>query len=386
MEKMDKKRQLKFNLNNFLLATSTALDAVEKDNFDISLGHSKRVAYIALKLALEFNYKEEYLFDICAYSLLHSIALSQTGEKSKEYCNLANKYSNIFPFLKKEKDILKYQCEHYDGSGVFGLKGDEIPLFSQFIAFADILDTKFDLHTADFEQKEKINHFVSKNENILFSTDMVECFTEFSSKTSFWLDLQNENEILNFIFSVLNDFTVSLDFEEVLSITSIFTKITNGNLELLDNCSKMADFYEFDHKDKQTFLIAASMANIGKLFIPKRIVEKDNFLNKEEYEIMKSYPYYTKKVLSYIMGFSDITLWASKIQEKSNAKGYPFSLEGKDLSLKDRVLALINSFTALTSKKSYRKAYSKDESFDILRNLDFDNSLVNDLEKVFKKA
>lgn len=383
---MDKKRQLQFNLNNFLLSISMALDAVESDICKTSLGHSKRVAYLTIRLAQEYNYEHEGLNDICAYSLFHSIALKQTKEKNEEYCLLAQEYANSFPFLLKEENILKYQCEYYNGSGVFGLKEDEIPLFSQFLSFADLIDTKFDLSDASFDNRMRIVEFLNENENVLFSSDMVECFTQFSQNISFWLDLQNEHELLTFIFSNLRDYSIALDFEEVLKMTSIFTKIVNSDLSLIENASLMSDFYEFEHKDKQTFLIAASLANIGKLFILDEILNKKEDLSEHEYEIVKSYPYYTKKVLSNILGFSDIATWASKVQEKPNACGYPFGLNAKDLSLKDRLLAVLNAYTALTSDKSYRSAYSKEEAINILKDISnkdgsLDLSIINDLEK-----
>ena len=56
---MNKKKQMQFNLNNFLLATSIALDFVSKDRYKISLGHAKRVAYIALNIGIKMDLSKE---------------------------------------------------------------------------------------------------------------------------------------------------------------------------------------------------------------------------------------------------------------------------------------------------------------------------------------
>lgn len=384
---MDKKKQILFNLNNFLLSISYALDSVEEQLYKTSSTHSKKIAFIALKLAKEFNYSPENLSDICSYSLLHNIALFETKTKNKDYCEIGQKYAELFPFLTNEENIIKYSCEYYNGSGVYGLKEDEIPLFSQFISFADTIDCKFDLSNKDIENRQKIIEYVTKNENILFSTDIVECFCEFSKTQSFWLDLQNENEILTFIFSNLHDFSSPLDFEEILKITSIFSNIIEKKNLLVQNCEKVCDFYDFDHKDKQTLLIAASLTNMGKFFIPHEILTKNTPLEKNEYEIVKSYPYYTKKILSNIIGFNDITNWASKIQEYIDGSGYPYSINGKDLSLKDRLMAITYIFTALTTSKPYRNSFKKDEAFSILEQLasnsKIDKAIVEDFIKIF---
>lgn len=386
---MDKKRQMNFNLNNFLLSLSNAFDEVESRYCYTSKNHSKRVAYLSLKFALEFNYKQDALFDICAYSLMHSIGLYQAKEDKEKFCNFSNEYVNKLPFdFKEQKDVLKYQYESFDGSGPFNLKEHDIPLFSQFIYFANHIDAKFDLSKNSVENRTKILAYIKEKENQLFSSDLVECFEEFAQTQSFWLDLQNENELLTFIFSTLQDKTIVLDFEELLEITSIFTLFTNENLNIIENASRVAQFYNFEHKDKQTFMIASSLCNIGKLYIDENILNKQESLEDNEYEEIKAYPYYTKKVLSNIIGFSDICSYAYKVQEQIDANGYPFSLEAKDLSLKDRSLALVNIYTALTSNKPYRKAYTNEEAFDILEQIAKENrvdeTIVNDFKEIFK--
>lgn len=114
------------------------------------------------------------------------------------------------------------------------------------------------------------------------------------------------------------------------------------------------------------------------------IINKKESLDKDEYEIIKSYPYYTKKILSNIMGFNDIVSWAFKIQEKVDSSGYPFGLEAKDLSFKDRVLAILIAYDALRSKKIYREAYSHKESIDILNSTSgLDKAIIKDIESFF---
>lgn len=383
---MDKKREIAFNLNNFALATSVACDAVESHLYQTTAHHSKRIAYIALKLAVEFNYSAESLFDLCGYALLHNIGLKQSGDKSNEYCELSNEYAKAFPFLTQEKDILKYQCEFYDGSGPFGLKKDKIPLFSQFIACADIIDSKFSLENPNIENRKEIITFLKKNENRLFSTDIVECMCEFSEQTSFWLELQSEHDILTYIYKILNDYSCVKTFEELLSMSSIFTKMIDGNLELLTISEKMTAFYHFEHKDTQTFLLAASLCKVGKLLISDEVLNKNSTLTYDEYEIIKAYPFYTNKILTNIMGFNDIATWASRIQESNDSKGYPFGLDGKDLSLKDRLLSTLVVYHSLCTNQPFRDAYTHQEAITMMKEMalknKIDKAIVEDIQNV----
>jgi HD-GYP domain-containing protein (c-di-GMP phosphodiesterase class II) len=185
----------------------------------------------------------------------------------------------------------------------------------------------------------------------------------------------------------LHDFTTILDFEEVLKITTVFHKIVNSNSNFLTFCEKITNEYDFEHKDKQTFLIAASMQNIGKLTIPSKILDKKEPLTSNEFEIIKAYPHYSKRVLSNIMGFNDIAVWASKVQEKIDGSGYPIGLKAKDLSLKDRLMNTLNIYHALKEEKIYRKALSHNEAIKIMKKEakegKLDMSLVEDFDRIF---
>lgn len=342
---MDKKKQLPFNLNNFLLALSFAFDFRKKDLENTTLGHYKRVAFIALHLGIKHNLEPKQLADLCSFSLCYDL------EKN----NLEK-----LPFLNTNETLNN-------------------PLFLEIISFASDLDKRFSLGIDDIENRIKAKKFVEENNSKL---------KEISNQVGFFLDLLSENEILMFIYASLHDFTTVLDFEEVLKITTVFHKIVNPNSNFLTFCGKITNEYDFEHKDKQTFLIAASMQNIGKLTIPLKILDKKEPLTSTEYEIIKAYPHYTKRVLSNIMGFNDIAIWASKVQEKIDGSGYPMGLKAKDLSLKDRLMNTLNIYHALGEEKIYRIVFSHNEAIKIMKKEakegKIDISLVEDFDRIFK--
>ena len=169
---MDKKKQLQFNLNNFLIATSIALDFVSKYKYKITLGHSKRVAFIALNIGVKMDLSPEELSDLCSYSLLSSVGLNQSNS-DKEFCEISNEFVNDFPFLTQEKDILKYQKEKIDGSGIFALKDEEIPLFSQIIFLAKTLDIMYDFGKENIKNRFDAIEFVKSKLDIYFKIEQI---------------------------------------------------------------------------------------------------------------------------------------------------------------------------------------------------------------------
>ena len=386
---MDKKKQMQFNLNNFLLSTSIALDFVSKYRYKISLGHSKRVAFIALNIGIKMDLSPEELSDLCAYSLLSSIGLNQSSN-DKEFCEISNECAKEFPFLNENENILLYQREKIDGSGIFGLKNEEIPLFSQIIFLAKTLDVMYDFGKENIKNRFDAIEFVKDKLDIYFSRQIIENFFECVRDVSFWQDMLNEQDTMMFIYASLHDFTKPLDFEDILKMTTIFHKIENPQSKLVELAEIMSDFYEFEHKDKLTFLIASSLCNIGKLALSKDLLEKVDDLDIYEIEKIRTYPYYTKKILQNIIGFSDITSWAVKVQERLDGTGYLSGLYAKDLNFKDRLLQTLNAYNALRENRVYREFFSHDEAIEILKfevsENRFDMAIVEDLDKVLKES
>lgn len=347
---MDKKKQMPFNLNNFLLATAIALDSKINNEQNISLNHHKRVCYIALNLGIKFNLEPNMMADLCSYSLAYSL---KKGDLEK------------LPFTMG-KEILNND------------------LVNEIINFSVFLDKKF-LQDMKINKNEVIK-YVEKNEE-KYSNELVKNFLDISAQISFWEDLKYENEILMFIYANLHDFTIVLDFEEILKITTIFHKLENPNSLFIEKAEKITDEFEFEHKDKQIFLIASSLQNIGKLFIPSSILNKKEVISQEEYEVIKTYPYHTKRVISSIMGFADISSLAIKVQERVDGSGYLFGLDGKSLSFKDRLLGCLVVYNALREERSYREAYSHDKAINIMKEEakrgKVDISLVEHFDRIF---
>ena len=149
----------------------------------------------------------------------------------------------------------------------------------------------------------------------------------------------------------------------------------------------MTDFYQFEHKDKITFLISASLLNFGKLKISSELLNKKIKLINSELEEIKYNVYYNKQALQAIYGFENISRWATIHQERLDANGYPYCLKASQLSLKDRLMACLNIYNALVSSKTYRKSYTHNEAIKIMEEMGskkkIDLTIVNDINKQF---
>lgn len=140
-----------FNLNEFLIALSFSLDFVEMDIFGVVTNHSKRVAYISMRIAEKLGLSTEEVFDIVSLAILHDNGASekilhdklkgqkghlQSIENKQEHGIKGEENIRTYPFLTDVHNVIKYHHENYDGSGFFNIKGDNIPLMSQVIRLA----------------------------------------------------------------------------------------------------------------------------------------------------------------------------------------------------------------------------------------------------------
>ena len=401
------------SLNKFLFSISFALDLAESEIKCTSSKHSKRVAYICLKIADIIGLSNEEKFDLCSYALLHDNGLIES------YCNFTNqdKENNLkdyfevinfsdhcvigenniqeFPFLTKQKNIILYHHENFDGSGLFGKKASEIPIFSQLISFADILDTNFDLFSISNEKKEDIDKFVIENENKLFSKDVVTAYKELSNSFLFWGDLEYFDEI-NPLEKILPDFSIEVSLKKFLSITKIFSKIIDGkskftakhSVDLEQKSLKLVEYFGLDEETKLKIQIASNLHDIGKLGTPNSILDKEGSLTSNELFEIKKHAYLTHTILSKIDNFSDITKWASSHHEKLDGTGYPFGLTSNELGLEERIVSCLDFYQALVEDRPYRKSMSHFEAMILLRknlsNFDIDVEIINAIDTVFK--
>lgn len=117
---------------------------------------------------------------------------------------------------------------------------------------------------------------------------------------------------------------------------------------------------------------AALLHDIGKLFISNEILNKPDKLTFEEYEIIKKHTVYAKYILNGI-DINDIIYH----HERLNGSGY-YHLSEEFIPINSQIIAVADSFDAMTSKRNYGDVISYDDAFDELFNCSTDdNKLYN---------
>lgn len=396
---------MEFNLNEFLLALSFALDFVEMDLFGVVTNHSKRVAYISMKLAENMGLSKQEIFDMVSLAILHDNGISERNlhnefnknitdiqrfELKQEHGIKGEENIKHYPFMTDVKNVISYHHENYDGSGFFNIKGDEIPIMSQIIKLADTIELSAPLNGMYIEDKLKLQELVKNGEGTLYAPSLIKAYLDISQKAHFWLDMKDE-----FISASLQrympNFTMNLPISRVNDITRVFTKIIDGKSKFTHMHSKglsekadiMGRFYNKSEEEIYKLRIAANLHDIGKLAVSNSILDKPGKLDNREFDIIQQHTYFTRISLQGINGFEEITEWASNHHEKLNGLGYPFRKTGDMLDFNSKLICCLDIYQALMEERPYREPMKHEKAAQIMREMvnknEIDKNITNDI-------
>lgn len=156
-----------------------------------------------------------------------------------------------------------------------------------------------------------------------------------------------------------------------------------GHLGIIgSNCRLLAMSLQFSPKfDKQisssfidTIEVASQLHDIGTFKIRDNIILKEDPLTPGEWEVLKTHPEIGAKHIEKIYKYSgnnDLISMAADIaryhHENWDGTGYPYGLKGEEIPLSARVMAIVDVYDALNCDRCYRKAYSNEESLEIMK-------------------
>ena len=111
----------------------------------------------------------------------------------------------------------------------------------------------------------------------------------------------------------------------------------------------------------------ALLHDIGKMGIPDSILQKPGKLTESEMQIMQTHPGKAYELISQIDYLTPAVDIPYCHHEKWDGSGYPRKLKGEEIPLAARIFAIVDAFDAMTSDRPYRKALSKNEALEYIR-------------------
>ncbi|MFA6308212.1 MAG: HD domain-containing phosphohydrolase [Clostridia bacterium] len=148
------------------------------------------------------------------------------------------------------------------------------------------------------------------------------------------------------------------------------TLYEKNNMEMLHSkrvskiCESIACKMDSGDENINQIKIAGLMHDIGKIAIEENILNKNQTLNKKDWNEIMRHPEIGYRILSSVSEFSELSKFVLEHHEKWDGTGYPRGLKGKGISWQARIIAVADAYDAMTTERPYKKAKTKDEAID----------------------
>lgn len=213
-----------------------------------------------------------------------------------------------------------------------------------------------DFATTHYEKirfDEKFKNFQQKHaENLMRYKQLMNSFTRGERQIP-------DEELL----AIYDDLSATYDSGTVL-LDYLYNLVPNEDELTFTHClnsallgGTFADWMEMDQKDKETLILSCFYYDIGKLKLPYDLLWKSGKLSEEEYTLVKKHPVIGYAILNNTSSVNQrIKNAVIMHHERMDGSGYPYHMKGTKIDLFARYIAIIDTYIAMASSRSYRTA------------------------------
>ncbi len=123
-----------------------------------------------------------------------------------------------------------------------------------------------------------------------------------------------------------------------------------------------------DHQELRSIGFGAILHDVGKVRVPKKLLNKRTALSTKEWAIMRQHPAWGKEILSAAADLPESALTiVVQHHERLDGSGYPEGIVGEQLHQHSMIVALVDAYDAMTSRRPYRIAHTPFSALSILK-------------------
>lgn len=291
-------------------------------------------------------YKNEYWFEVKSHNEVFKIYLRTNFYALLVMNEIAILFSIALIFftiiylrkftneISSEIDKIESAVNEYGNNGIVGNEYSSIiteidDALKTFVDLSEVITANIEEITATSQELE-----ASYMEIQVLSKEIQEAFYDFSFKLAYIVE----------------------GFEEGTGkhLTRVRTVVEKIAEKIIDN-----------PKFREEIAYYSVLHDIGKIFIPREILNKPGSLSPEEWEEMKKHTIYAEKVLNHPRFKTALNI-AMYHHENYDGTGYPYGLVGEEIPIEARIVKIADVYDALTSERPYKKAFSKEEALRIM--------------------
>ena len=366
------------NLGNLLLSLSDAMDLVNP----MIASHQQRTAFIAWELCRAARLSEQQTENIFVAALMHDVGAISPEEKidinkfeeehTETHCIRGKLLLESVSWLEHSAKIVRYHHRDWQDWDT-GIDNPHV-LGAQILFLADHLERLFQRDIYVLHQHEDLIALISSYAGTKIHPRIIEYFLSVVHREEFWLDLASPR-----LFSLLLHNgpykRLSIDLSDICTIAELFRNIIDFRSRytathssgVAECAASLARLFGFTPTEVRMVETAGNFHDIGKLVIPNSILNKRGKLTASEIALIKQHPYHTYTILKTIGGLQDIAEWAAFHHEKLDGSGYPFHHGTNEISTQSRIVAIADTFTAMSEDRPYRKGLNKRDLIEQLK-------------------
>ena len=189
------------------------------------------------------------------------------------------------------------------------------------------------------------------------------------------LDLYHDLE--HFVMNMVKSLVYAIEAKDVY---------TRGHSERVNRYAMLiAERLQLDEMQNSALNWASILHDVGKIGIPESILNKPDRLNEDEFRVIKEHPKKGHDILWPLEQLSSSLPGILHHHERFDGKGYPRGLKGEEIPLAARIIAVADTFDAITSNRAYRSAKAAQEALAILEDV-AGTQLDPEVVKVFREV
>lgn len=162
---------------------------------------------------------------------------------------------------------------------------------------------------------------------------------------------------------------------------------THGHgVRLKDLSIKIGEKLKLSQKQLDILFYAASFHDIGKINVPDEILKKPGKLTSEEFEYIKKHPGDGAEIIKNTF-LREAVPGILEHQERLDGSGYPNSLKADEICLEAKIIAVVDTYDAMTSDRPYRKGMDPRTAINEIKSLigkHYDEKIVMTFEQVLR--
>ncbi len=367
MSESEKPGVIRLGLFDVVTAISSAVDMVSP----LVNQHHRQVAMIAYAIGKEAGLPQDRLLELSIAASLHDTGgltlaerlsgLSFEVEHPEKHTEYGYRLLKSFGPFDKLATFVRYH-HHYFTDPRFPDPTGTIPLESRIIHLADRVAVYIQPRRYILDQSSGIVAHVRRYARFMFDPEVVWMFERIAARDSFWLNL-DAGRLENHMHEEFARFDVELNSEQMMGLARLFTRIIDFRSPFTAAHSTGVAFVAealarrngFSYDDGHMMRLAGYLHDLGKLAVPAEILDKPGPLSASERRLIKRHAYYTDRVLKKLPALHQSREWGALHHERLNGSGYPFKLAEDEIPTGARIMAIADTFTALSEDRPYRE-------------------------------